>query len=615
LFTLLALILGPSLPSTPAQETPPPVFKRFNLRCLAPLLQNLDAEAPENIEQAFLAGPASLATPLPKIGAESVDFPITTTSPEAQTFFNQGVAHLHTLSYPDAERAFRTVIHLDPDCAMGYWGLAMANELRPKRARLFAKSAIGKTNANRPQLEQRWIDILAQYYQLPAGAAPATPQTTPAPEDNPEALAQRSADRIRAYENMVIDFPDQIEAKAFLLRQLVLDEYRAGLPISSHLAVARLADDLARTTPNHPSRHYTAFLWLNRRPEQGLPAADAAPPLAPDVADLWRYAGEAYAATGQYSDAIPFYEAAVRIALRHLSDQPLMPSQIQNLTSNFETLIDNLGAMGRINEALFWAESAIALPRENFAPPNGLTPEPLTAAAKRLYAQTLMRAELWEPLLDDLDNTPALQPTGPLDFTTRAYIPYWKSLALLLLDRPEEALALDQEIETVLHDALNEGVSKNTEQTISNTRKSLRDCHHLLTGENPEPFPPDQLPLHLTPELLAQLYLKAGLHGNALAILKENISTQPHRVLPTAAFCDLALQQGQTKSAFVHFDPQLRIDAGLADENLPALTRLDTVAEQKQFPIPWTLTAPSSPAPPRPQNHPPHGPPGGTPQT
>src|SRR5262249_39103231 len=57
-------------------------------------------------------------------GMGKVNFPITTNSPEAQAFFNQGVAQLYGFWFIEAERSFQQAAKLDPRAAMAYWGIA-----------------------------------------------------------------------------------------------------------------------------------------------------------------------------------------------------------------------------------------------------------------------------------------------------------------------------------------------------------------------------------------------------------------------------------------------------------------------------------------------------------
>jgi hypothetical protein len=53
-----------------------------------------------------------------------VDFAISCTT-DIQTKFNKALALLHNMMYLQAEKEFKAVAELDPDCAMAYWGIAM----------------------------------------------------------------------------------------------------------------------------------------------------------------------------------------------------------------------------------------------------------------------------------------------------------------------------------------------------------------------------------------------------------------------------------------------------------------------------------------------------------
>ena len=56
-------------------------------------------------------------------GVGTIPFPITTASPEAQRYVDQGVALLHGFWYYEALRSFRQASTLDPKCAMAWWGI------------------------------------------------------------------------------------------------------------------------------------------------------------------------------------------------------------------------------------------------------------------------------------------------------------------------------------------------------------------------------------------------------------------------------------------------------------------------------------------------------------
>ena len=52
---------------------------------------------------------------------------VTTDSPKAQRYFNQGLAFLHGFNHGAAIRSFREAARLDPECAMAHWGIAVAS--------------------------------------------------------------------------------------------------------------------------------------------------------------------------------------------------------------------------------------------------------------------------------------------------------------------------------------------------------------------------------------------------------------------------------------------------------------------------------------------------------
>src|SRR5881396_1055815 len=61
--------------------------------------------------------------PSDRIG--KVSFPVSC-KPAVQKAFDQAVAVLHSFWYLESLKAFTAVTQADPDCAMGYWGIAMS---------------------------------------------------------------------------------------------------------------------------------------------------------------------------------------------------------------------------------------------------------------------------------------------------------------------------------------------------------------------------------------------------------------------------------------------------------------------------------------------------------
>jgi len=96
----------------------------------------------------------------PGIGA--VQDRVTTSSPDAQRFHNQGLAYLHSFSWIDAARSFHQALRLDPRLAMAHLGLsyAFSGLNAPAEARAALDRARGLAGAASAR-ERRRIDIRA----------------------------------------------------------------------------------------------------------------------------------------------------------------------------------------------------------------------------------------------------------------------------------------------------------------------------------------------------------------------------------------------------------------------------------------------------------------------
>jgi hypothetical protein len=55
----------------------------------------------------------------------------TSCSPAAQAQFEKALAMLHSFFYPATLKAFEAVAQTDPQCAIAYWGLAIAQRPNP----------------------------------------------------------------------------------------------------------------------------------------------------------------------------------------------------------------------------------------------------------------------------------------------------------------------------------------------------------------------------------------------------------------------------------------------------------------------------------------------------
>src|SRR5258708_21622658 len=67
------------------------------------------------------AKPATLMS-----GYGDLHHPVSTSNPQAQQFFDQGVRQIYAFNHDEAARSFQRAADLDPKLAMAYWGVAEA---------------------------------------------------------------------------------------------------------------------------------------------------------------------------------------------------------------------------------------------------------------------------------------------------------------------------------------------------------------------------------------------------------------------------------------------------------------------------------------------------------
>ena len=136
-----------------------------------------------------------------KKGIGSIVFPISTTSPRAQVFFNQGMTFLYNFEYVQAARSFYTGLEYDSSAAMLYWGLSQAYQSMDdstESRNMAAKSV--ELSLALPQREKLYIRFVYEMVQ------PA----------NDSATVAIQREKISALmDTASIQFPDDAEMWAF----------------------------------------------------------------------------------------------------------------------------------------------------------------------------------------------------------------------------------------------------------------------------------------------------------------------------------------------------------------------------------------------------------------
>lgn len=322
-------------------------------------------------------------------GTGAVDFPVTSSSKEAQAFVAQGLGAIYGFWFLEAERSFRQAAALDPDCAMAYWGAALATKGNEKRAKGFIAEAV-KRKDKVSERERMYIDALDKYLKADANKK----------KERAEAYA-------KALESIALKYPDDIEAKALLALQLYLNN-RSGSPILSYLAVDGLLDKVFAKQPMHSAHHFRIHLWDYKKAEKALASAAVCGQSSPSIAHMWHMPGHIFSRLKRYEDAAWQQEASARVDHAHMMRDQVLPDQIHNFAHNNEWLIRNLNHIGRVRDAVDLAKNMIELPRHPKY--NTLAKRGSTNYGRMRLFETLSRYELWTELIE-LCNTPYLEAT------------------------------------------------------------------------------------------------------------------------------------------------------------------------------------------------------------
>jgi tetratricopeptide (TPR) repeat protein len=240
----------------------------------------------------------------PYEGLGSYSRKITTDSPEAQRYFDQGLGFLHGFNHRAAIRAFQQAAKLDPKCATAHWGVALAcgphinfTAVPPPAAELAWKeiSLALENAANASPVERALIDALAKRY--------ANPQ----PEDR-SGLDRAYADAMREVWKKYPKDPDVGALFAEAMMDLrPWDQWTPeGKPEPGTDEILATLDAVLKLNPNHPlANHlYIHAVEASPHPERANAAAERLRNLQPGLAHNVHMPSHIDIRTGRWLDAV-----------------------------------------------------------------------------------------------------------------------------------------------------------------------------------------------------------------------------------------------------------------------------------------------------------------------
>lgn len=558
--------------------------------------------------ESFSDGPRRFARLLG--GTGDVHFPVTTKSPEAQQFFDQGVGQLHGFWYYEAERSFRQVLQIDPDCIMAYWGMAMANVENEERARGVIKKAVEKLSLA-SEKEKLWIQSVEKYY---------------AEKKDDAARKEGARQLVRDWEEIAERWPEDIEAKAFIVCQLWMNAYRKGMELGSHLSVDALAELVFQKNPRHPAHHYIIHLWDHERAARALASAAMCGPAAPSIAHMWHMPGHIYSDLERWPDAVWQQEAATRVDHRMMMQRGTMPDQIHNYAHNSEWMIRNWNHLGRVKDALIVAKNMIEEPRIPRSTkvkdqPDQKWEEGGTAWAlgRQRLLETLLRYEMWDSVVE-LAPTPYLEPgdrfeerilrqqlvslawyrKGDGTQGKAALNTLLDELAALKKARSEAGEKAETEARTKrknadeINKSMAEAMLPHTKK-VDQLLKVLEEVQvwEALTEERREDAQKLRQGLRDVPDdRLAVMDFQLGKVDEALKLARSFAEKHKSHVQPLARLIELLLAAGKMEDAKKEFE-RLRKVAAWADLDLPVFQRLEPVRQAMGLPADWRTPSPA----------------------
>lgn len=394
--------------------------------------------------------------------------PVTTSSDEAQVWFDRGLIWSYAFNHEEAIACFEKAIDLDASFPMAYWGLAYA--LGPNYNKPWEsfegrelESTVEKTHRAAKQAAQLShlaspveVSILnALKYRYPVG------QLSDGPADGEGATSPDWSVWNKGYANAMSEayqaHPNDLDVAALYVDALMnltpwqLWNLKTGEPApGARTLEAKRVLEKALAAPGGDKHPGLLHLWIHlmemsSRPEDALPLANNLRELVPDAGHLNHMPSHLDVLCGHYADAVKANTAAILADEKYASRAGKM---------NFYTLYRSHDYHFRIYAAMFSGQSKIAIDTaiqlEESIPEDLLRVE-TPPMADWLEGFVSMRYHVyvrfgkWNEIL-----ALSFPKDQDLYCSTTASLHYARSLALASLNRADEADAERAQFHTAL---------------------------------------------------------------------------------------------------------------------------------------------------------------------
>tara|TARA_R110002072_G_scaffold42064_8_gene117710 strand:+ start:7106 stop:8785 length:1680 start_codon:yes stop_codon:yes gene_type:complete len=489
---------------------------------------------------------------------------ITTSSSDAQRWFNQGMQLMYGFNHDEAVRSFEMAAKADPDAAMPWWGIAYCqginindpamSEQRSKRASEAIESAIERIDNESP-VEQGLIRALTARYEYPA------------PEDR-TGLDQAYADAMQGVYNRFSDDPDVATLYAESLMNLQAWDYWDvdGSPKGSISEVVSVIEAVMEAYPQHPGANhfYIHAVEASADPDRAIPAAERLTSIVPGSGHLVHMPSHIFIRVGRYPDAVDSNKAAILADQAYFAKAPAPGFYSIYYAHNIHFLAFASMMSGDFATAIAAAEQLEAeIPEENLRELAGII-EGIMAT----NLHVLIRFGKWEQILEQSD-----YPEWRL--MSRATYSYARSIANSALGRTEQARQEMEEFErrvelvpsewyvfnNQVHDVL--PIARAMMQGELLFREGRREEAFAILREgikHEDALIYDEPPAWMLPvrHALGALLMSDGQYAEAERLYREDLAQNRENGWALTGLRNALLEQGKTKEAKA-IEPRLAV--------------------------------------------------------
>ncbi len=382
---------------------------------------------------------------------------ITTTSPEAQLWFDRGLNWTFGFNHEEAIRCFERALEHDPDCAMAHWGIAYAigpnynkgwdafdeADLRTSLARAYEESVkAADAPGNVTPSEQALITALLARYPSP------TPVGDCMQWNDSYADAMRDVYRL---------YSDDLDVAALFAESMMcrtpwlLWDLDSGQPPAGAdtLEIQTVLETAMERPParRHPAvlHMYIHLMEMSPEPEKALRAADWLRGLVPDAGHLQHMPTHIDVLCGHYHNVVAWNSAAIVANRKYLANEGALNFYSTYRAHDYHFKLYGAMFLGQYEAALEAANELIeTTPAELLrieSPPMADWLEAFVPMNMHVY----IRFGKWQEILD----TP-LPEDQELFCVTTAIIHYAKGVALAATGRVAEAERQKAEFEAAV---------------------------------------------------------------------------------------------------------------------------------------------------------------------